>query len=92
MAEIYTRDEVLGRYYEKISKKQSLLFCGVGTGLIARICDSSGVDLIGIYNSGRDVYKRQGSGSLCKRYGMPGVAGHWLQYIRTQHQADYKSG
>ena len=53
MAEIYTRDEVLGRYYEKISKKQSLLFCGVGTGLIARICDSSGVDLIGIYNSGR---------------------------------------
>ena len=53
MAEIYTRDEVLGRYYEKISKKQSLLFCGVGTGLIARICDSSGVDLIGIYNSDR---------------------------------------
>ena len=38
---------------KKFLKKQSLLFCGVGTGLIARICDSSGVDLIGIYNSGR---------------------------------------
>lgn len=53
MARNYTRKEILDRYNDKISKKQALLFCGVGTGLIARICDSSGVDLIGVYNSGR---------------------------------------
>lgn len=53
MAKVYRREEILARYKEKIEKKEALLFCGVGTGLIARICDSSGVDLIGVYNSGK---------------------------------------
>lgn len=53
MAKIYAREELLGRYRAKVQQKQALLFCGVGTGLIARICDSAGVDLMGVYNSGR---------------------------------------
>lgn len=53
MAERYSRKEILEKFKQKINSKQALLFCGVGTGLIARICDRSNVDLIGVYNSGR---------------------------------------
>lgn len=53
MARVYTREELLARYQAKIREKKALLFCGVGTGLIARICDSAQVDLMGVYNSGR---------------------------------------
>ncbi len=53
MAKRFKKEEILEKFRKKINNKQALLFCGVGTGLIARICDSSNVDLIGVYNSGR---------------------------------------
>lgn len=62
MAKQFTRDEILKNMREKIARKEALLVCGCGTGLIARLCDQSGVDLIGCYNTGR--YRMNGIAAI----------------------------
>ena len=49
----YQREAVLERLYGKIQNKEAILVCGAGTGLIARLEDQSGADIIVVYSSGR---------------------------------------
>lgn len=53
MAQRFSREIILQNMRAKIDKGEALLVCGVGTGLIARICDNAGIDLLGVYNTGR---------------------------------------
>ena len=62
MAKQFSREEILKNMREKIARKEALLVCGCGTGLIARLCDQAGVDLIGCYNTGR--YRMNGIASI----------------------------
>jgi predicted TIM-barrel enzyme len=58
----HTRDSVLKRLREKISRKQPIIGGGAGTGISAKCEEAGGIDLIVIYNSGR--YRMAGRGSL----------------------------
>lgn len=62
MAQRIPREEILKNMREKIARGEALLACGVGTGLIARLCDQAGVDLVGVYNSGR--YRMNGIAAI----------------------------
>lgn len=62
MAKRYTRESILQNLRDKIAAGEMLLACGVGTGLIARLCDQAGVDLVGVYNSGR--YRMNGIAAI----------------------------
>lgn len=62
MAKRYTRESILQSMRDKIAAGEMLLACGVGTGLIARLCDQAGVDLVGVYNSGR--YRMNGIAAI----------------------------
>lgn len=57
-----TRSEILSRLHAKISRGETLVGGGAGTGLSAKCEEAGGVDLIVIYNSGR--YRMAGRGSL----------------------------
>ena len=48
----FKRDDVLKRLRDKIARKEAILVCGAGAGLIARLEDQSGADIIVVYSSG----------------------------------------
>lgn len=57
-----TRQSILARFRDKISKGLPLIGGGAGTGISAKCEEAGGIDLIVIYNSGR--YRMAGRGSL----------------------------
>ena len=57
-----SRDSILKRLREKISRKEPIVGGGAGTGISAKCEEAGGIDLIVIYNSGR--YRMAGRGSL----------------------------
>ncbi len=57
-----TRETILARFREKLSRGEPLVGGGAGTGLSAKCEEAAGIDLIVIYNSGR--YRMAGRGSL----------------------------
>ena len=58
----YTRDEVLERLHDTLSKGEPIIAAGAGTGISAKFIEKGGADLIIIYNSGR--FRMAGHGSL----------------------------
>ena len=63
----YTRTEVLERLHDTLSKGESTISAGVGTGISANFIEIGGADLIVIYNSGR--YRMMGHGSIAGMMG-----------------------
>ncbi|MEY3394742.1 MAG: hypothetical protein RL346_978 [Verrucomicrobiota bacterium] len=57
----YTRNEVLERLHDTLSKGQAIIAAGAGTGISAKFIEKGGADLIIIYNSGR--FRMMGHGS-----------------------------
>ncbi|MBT5186932.1 MAG: phosphoenolpyruvate hydrolase family protein [Kordiimonadaceae bacterium] len=57
-----TRQEILSRLHDQISKGVPIVGCGAGTGISAKFAEAGGADLLIIYNSGR--YRMAGRGSL----------------------------
>jgi len=57
-----TRNSILTRVREKVSRGLPIIGGGAGTGLSAKCEEAGGIDLIVIYNSGR--YRMAGRGSL----------------------------
>jgi predicted TIM-barrel enzyme len=57
----YTRQEVLERLHDTLSKGQAIIAAGAGTGISAKFIEKGGADLIIIYNSGR--FRMMGHGS-----------------------------
>lgn len=62
MAKQYTRDEVIARIQAQIDAKRFVLMQGAGIGLVARLVEQAGVDLIAIYNTG--YYRMNGWASI----------------------------
>src|ERR1700687_5418151 len=58
----HSRQEVLIRLREQISRGRPIVGAGAGTGISAKFAEVGGADLIIIYNSGR--YRMAGHGSL----------------------------
>lgn len=58
----FTRKEILAKFQDMISRNEPIIGAGAGTGLSAKCEEAGGIDLIGIYNSGR--YRMAGRGSL----------------------------
>lgn len=58
----YTRQEVLDRLHDTISRGEAIIAAGAGTGISAKFIERGGADLIIIYNSGR--YRMMGHGSI----------------------------
>jgi predicted TIM-barrel enzyme len=56
------RVEILNRLREKISERSPLLMGGAGIGLVAKILDRAGIDIIMAYNTG--PFRMDGHGSL----------------------------
>ncbi|MCU0719137.1 MAG: phosphoenolpyruvate hydrolase family protein [Pirellula sp.] len=57
-----SRDSILNRLRDKVSRKEPIVGGGAGTGISAKCEEAGGIDLIVIYNSGR--YRMAGRGSL----------------------------
>jgi len=57
-----SRQQILGRFREKISRGLPIIGGGAGSGLSAKCEEAGGIDLLVIYNSGR--YRMAGRGSL----------------------------
>ena len=57
----YTREEMLERLQNTLSKGESIIAAGAGTGISAKFIEKGGADLIIIYNSGR--FRMAGAGS-----------------------------
>lgn len=49
MAKLYKREQVVARLKAQISRKTPILLVGVGNGMIAKMCEKGGVDLIATY-------------------------------------------
>lgn len=58
----YTRQEVLDRLHDTLSRGEAIIAAGAGTGISAKFIERGGADLIIIYNSGR--YRMMGHGSI----------------------------
>ena len=58
----YTREEVIERLRNTLSKGEAIIVAGAGTGISAKFIEKGGADLIIIYNSGR--YRMMGHGSI----------------------------
>ena len=58
----WTRQEILGKLGAKIAAHKPIIGGGAGTGISAKCEEAGGIDLIVIYNSGRD--RMAGRGSL----------------------------
>ena len=65
----YTRGEVLERLHDTLSKGESILAGGAGTGISAKFLEKGGADLIIIYNSGRFRMAGHGSTAGLMAYG-----------------------
>jgi predicted TIM-barrel enzyme len=59
---LFTRDEILSRLRDKLSRGLPIIGGGAGTGISAKMSEAGGVDLLVIYNSGR--FRMAGRGSL----------------------------
>lgn len=62
MVEYIPRKKLLEEFHEKIANGEPIIGVGAGVGLIAKMAERAGADLIIIYNSGR--YRMAGFGSL----------------------------
>ncbi|MBL7210814.1 MAG: phosphoenolpyruvate hydrolase family protein [Desulfobacteraceae bacterium] len=62
MAKKYGRDEVNARLRETLKAGKSIILGGAGDGFTAKLEEKGGLDIIGIYNSGR--FRHFGAGSL----------------------------
>jgi len=62
LVEYIPRKIILENMYSKISKGEPIIGVGAGVGIIAKVAELAGADLIIIYNSGR--YRMAGFGSL----------------------------
>lgn len=58
----WKRQEILGRFREKIAAGKPIVGSGAGTGISAKCAEQGGADLLIIYNSGR--FRMAGRGSL----------------------------
>lgn len=58
----WKREEILGRFREKIAAGRPIIGSGAGTGISAKCAEQGGADLLVIYNSGR--FRMAGRGSL----------------------------
>jgi len=65
----YTRQEVLDRLHNTLSKGESIIAAGAGTGISAKFIEKGGADLIIIYNSGRFRMSGHGSTAGLMSYG-----------------------
>lgn len=62
MAAQYSRGQVIARIQGQIDAKRFVLMQGAGIGLIARLVEKAGVDLIAVYNTG--FYRMNGWASI----------------------------
>jgi len=62
MVEYIPRKKILEEFHSKISRGEPIIGVGAGVGIIAKMAEVAGADLIIIYNSGR--YRMAGFGSL----------------------------
>jgi len=58
----FTRAEILDRFRSKIADRKPLIMGGAGIGLVAKVLDKTGVDVIMAYNTG--PFRMDGHGSL----------------------------
>jgi predicted TIM-barrel enzyme len=65
----YSRGEVLGRLRATLSRGESIIAAGAGTGISAKFLEKGGIDLIIIYNSGRFRMAGHGSTAGLMAYG-----------------------
>jgi predicted TIM-barrel enzyme len=49
----YTRRDVLDRLRSTLAKGEALLIVGAGVGIVAKMAERSGADLVAVYNSGK---------------------------------------
>lgn len=61
MGNPYTREEVLERLHNSLSRGEAIIVAGAGTGISAKFIERGGADLIIVYNSGR--FRMMGHGS-----------------------------
>lgn len=62
MAKRYSRQEFLDRLWSEIKRGKQLAMAAAGNGLAAKFIERSGVDILGVYNTG--YFRMQGYGSL----------------------------
>lgn len=62
MAKSYSREEVVARLKATLKKGKPIIIGGAGDGFTAKLEEAGGIDIIGIYNSGR--FRHFGAGSL----------------------------
>lgn len=58
----FTRQEILSNLLEKINKDQPIVMGGAGIGLVAKVADRAGIDILMAYNTG--PFRMDGHGSL----------------------------
>ncbi len=63
MAKRYTPEELTARLKKTLAQGKPIIVGGAGDGFTAKLEEKGGVDIIGIYNSGR--LRHFGAGSLC---------------------------
>lgn len=59
---MFSRQDILNRFKERVANGEVLLGVGAGTGITAKSSEAGGADMLIIYNSGR--YRMAGRGSL----------------------------
>lgn len=62
MAKRYTREALNARLKETLKQGKPIIIAGAGDGFTAKLEEKGGVDIIGVYNSGR--FRHFGAGSL----------------------------
>ena len=62
MVRQFTRKEINARLHKKIAEKKPIVIGGAGIGLVAKIADQTGIDLLMGYNTG--PFRMDGHGSL----------------------------
>lgn len=62
MAKRYTREEIWDRLRRALKEEKPIIIGGAGDGLTAKLEEKGGIDIIGVYNSGR--FRHFGAGSL----------------------------
>ena len=65
----YTREEVIARLQDSLSRGEPIIAAGAGTGISAKFIEKGGADLIIIYNSGRFRMAGHGSSAGLMAYG-----------------------
>ena len=63
MAKRYTREEIIARLKKTLAEGKPIVIGGAGNGFMAKLEEKGGIDIIGVYNSGR--FRHMGAGSMC---------------------------